>query len=224
MPLKKCIILFSAAIVLAILACIAMAMIHAARNAAQRSMDKGRLNMAWLIVVGYKDEGYTVPASITTVELPNGKLLYHSWRAIAMIDSVAHQTGFDGMKDYQLNNAWNSIENLEVADRVETSGYNYFGLTRIRFHDHTDDARILAVIGDGGAWLKNESQTKEEFINQENKIAFVLHPNPGIELFEPRDITVPELIDLVVQHGEIHAYSADRRFLILDQEWVESNR
>jgi hypothetical protein len=192
------------------------------REALYRSAYKEQLDLAWKVVVQWQDDDKRIPATVTIFKDSNGKELLQSWRIIAYSDVPSYEDNMKWLEKYRFDEPWDSANNLNVAKTVADGGYNYFGATFGGGHDPSPThAGILVVTGPGGAWLKHETQTKAELMAKEDKIAMVYLPDSKIELFEPKDITLPELIKLVKEKGKIHAYTAQGQLRVLDEEWAD---
>lgn len=192
------------------------------REALYRSAYKVQLDLAWKVVVHYQDDDKLIPPAVKTFEDSDGKKFQQSWRILAYSDVPKYRDEMKYLENYRFDESWRSANNLNVADNVVDDVYNYFGATFGGGHDPSPThAGILVVTGPGGAWLKNETQTKRELMAKQEAIAMVYLSDAKIKLFEPKDITLSELTKLVKEQGKIHAYTAQGEHRVLDEEWAD---
>jgi hypothetical protein len=180
--------------------------------------------MAWDVVVKYQDDDELIPPALKTFEDSDGKKFQQSWRILAYSDVPKYRDEMEYLEKYRFDETWDSANNLNVAENVVEDVYNYFGETVGTAgggHDASPThAGILVVTGEGGAWLKEGTQTKAELMAKEGKIAMVYLPDSRIKLFEPQDITFQQLVKLVKEKGKVHAFTAQGKLRVLDEEWA----
>lgn len=221
-PRTKTLIKLTVLAIFVVVALVFVRMVQYLSDYRDQLRSNSHLGEAWWVVVHNQDDEKLIPPAVTIFEDSGGKKFQHSWRLVASVEASQSLLGLEWTETHRFDESWNSPNNLKVAEKAaENFGTNYFGTTFGGVDDASPShARILVVTGEGGAWLKDGTQTKKELMAKGDKIAMVYLPDSKIKLFEPKDITFQELVQLVNEKGKVHAYTAQGKLRVLDEEWA----